>query len=165
MSLSTDYRTAPGGLLGGLGARIGDLYQALGHTLIVSVGLLMTRIGVGLVFWKSAHTKVDSDYNITETTIFLFQEEYQVPLLPPELAAQMATAMELALPLLLWAGLATRLGALGLLGMTVVIQLFVYPNLWTDHIFWAGALVVLIAKGPGIFSLDRLVGPVLIGKA
>lgn len=152
------------GLLGGLGGKIAALYTALGHTLIVSLALLMTRIGAGMVFWKSAHTKIDADYGVTQTTVFLFQEEYQVPVLPPELAATLATYMELSMPVLLWAGLATRLSALALFGMTFVIQFFVYPNLWSDHIFWAGALLILIAKGPGLFSVDQLAGPLLTGK-
>jgi len=152
------------GMLGGIGERVSDIYEKLSHAVIFGLALLMTRIGVGLIFWKSGHTKVDGDYNVTDITVLLFREEYKVPVIPAELAATLATYMELAMPLLIWAGLATRLSALALFGMTFVIQFFVYPNLWHDHIFWAGALLILIAKGPGLFSLDQFVGPILTGR-
>ncbi len=117
---------------------------------------LIARIGVAGVFWRSGQTKVQG-WQITDSTIYLFEEEYALPLLPPEIAAQMAVLAEHLLPILLVLGLASRLGAAGLLAMTVVIQLFVYPGSWPDHFTWAAALVFLIARGPGTFSLDPLI--------
>lgn len=118
---------------------------------------LFARIGVAGVFFRSGQSKV-SGWEITPSTYFLFQEEYKVPLLPPDLAAQTATLAEHVLPVLLVLGLATRLSALGLLGMTVVIQIFVYPNSWPDHALWATALLLLVLRGPGPLSLDHLLG-------
>lgn len=118
---------------------------------------LFARIGVAGVFFRSGQNKV-SGWEITPSTYFLFQEEYKVPLLPPELAAQTATLAEHVLPVLLVLGLATRLSALGLLGMTIVIQIFVYPNSWPDHALWATALLLLVLRGPGPLSLDHLLG-------
>ena len=116
---------------------------------------LFARVGVAGVFFRSGQTKV-SGWEITPSTYFLFQDEYKVPLLPPEVAAQMATLAEHVLPVLLVLGLATRLSALGLLGMTLVIQIFVYPNSWPDHALWAAALLLLVLRGPGPLSLDHL---------
>jgi putative oxidoreductase len=87
----------------------------------------------------------------------LFANEYRVPLLPPELAAYLATAVELTAPILLLLGFATRLAAAAMLGMTLVIQLFVYPENYPDHLLWAGPLLYLILRGPGAFSLDQLI--------
>jgi putative oxidoreductase len=84
----------------------------------------------------------------------LFRDEYQVPLLDAELAARIATIVELGVPPLLFIGLATRLATLPLLGMIGVIQVFVYPNAWSDHLMWAAALVFVLTRGPGVFSLD-----------
>jgi len=114
---------------------------------------LLFRIGVGLVFWRSAQSKLAS----WDTTILLFREEYRVPLLPPELAAYLAATVELTTPILLLLGLATRLGATAMLGMALVIQFFVYPQNYPDHLLWAGPLLYLIARGPGTLSLDHLI--------
>lgn len=118
-----------------------------------AIAPLLMRFGMGLVFWRSAQTKLAS----WDTTLLLFREEYQVPLLPPELAAYLATAVELTAPILLAFGLATRLGAGAMLGMTLVIQLFVYPQSYPDHLLWAGPLVYLILRGPGTLSIDHLI--------
>ena len=91
------------------------------------------------------------------TAVALFADEYQVPLLPPELAAYMAATIELATPVLLVLGLATRPAALVLLGMTTVIEVFVYPQAWPTHIQWAAMLLVLLCRGPGKLSLDHLI--------
>lgn len=111
------------------------------------------RAGMGLVFWRSAQSKLAS----WDTTLLLFKEEYRVPLLPPELAASMATAVELSTPILLVLGLATRFGAAAMLGMTLVIQFLVYPQNYPDHLLWAGPLLYLILRGPGALSLDHLI--------
>lgn len=114
---------------------------------------ILLRFGVGLVFWRSAQSKLAN----WDTTLLLFREEYRVPLLPPELAAYSATAVELTTPILLALGLATRLGAAAMLGMTLTIQLFVYPQSYPDHLLWAGPLVYLILRGAGVLSIDHLV--------
>jgi putative oxidoreductase len=115
---------------------------------------LPLRLGAAVVFWNSAMTKLAN----WDTTIELFTEEYKVPLLPPEIAANMALAVELTTPVLLVLGLLTRPAALVLLGMTAVIEIFVYPLAWPTHIQWAAMLLVLLCRGPGVFSLDHLLG-------
>jgi putative oxidoreductase len=119
----------------------------------VAVAPLLMRFGMGLVFWRSAQTKLAN----WDTTLLLFREEYRVPVLPPELAAYLATAVELTAPVLLAFGLAARLGAGAMLGMTLVIQLFVYPQSYPDHLLWAGPLVYLVLRGPGTLSIDHLI--------
>ncbi len=95
---------------------------------------------------------------IRSATFALFADEYKLPFLSPNVAAYVATAMEFMLPLLLMLGLLTRLSALGLLAMTMVIEIFVYPDAWwTAHAYWVALLIVLIARGPGAISLDRLI--------
>ncbi len=111
------------------------------------------RLAVATVFWNSAMTKL-ANWN---TAIELFTEEYRVPLLPPELAAYMAVSIELTTPALLVLGLATRAASLVLLGMTAVIEVFVYPLAWPTHIQWAAMLLILLCRGPGKLSLDHLV--------
>jgi putative oxidoreductase len=111
------------------------------------------RLAAATVFWTSAMTKL-ANWN---TAVQLFTEEYKVPLLPPELAAYMAVSIELTTPVLLVLGLATRAAALVLLGMTAVIEVFVYPQAWPTHIQWAAMLFVLLCRGPGKLSLDHLV--------
>jgi putative oxidoreductase len=115
---------------------------------------LVLRLGVALVFWRSGLTKLPFG-NLS--TLALFREEYRVPLLPPELAAHLATSIELVAPWLLLSGLGTRLGAAILLAQTVVIQLFVYPEDYPDHLLWAGPLLYLLLRGPGHWSIDRLI--------
>jgi len=117
---------------------------------------LLARVAVANVFWTSGQTKVDGFFHIKDTTFYLFAEEYKVPLLPPDIAAYMATTAEHVFPVLLLVGLASRLSALALLGMTAVIQLFVYPSGWPEHILWATALLLIVARGPGVLSLDHL---------
>lgn len=112
---------------------------------------LAMRIGVGAVFFRSGLLKIDS----WQFTIQLFRDEYRVPLLDPVLAAQITTAVELGIPPLLFVGLATRLATLPLLGIILVIQAFVYPNAWSDHLLWAAALALVLTRGPGVLSLDH----------
>ena len=109
------------------------------------------RIAVATIFWNSAMTKLAN----WQTTVELFTDEYKVPLLPPELAAYMAVTIELTAPVLLVLGLATRPAALILLGMTTVIELFVYPEAWPTHIQWAAMLLVLLCRGAGMLSIDH----------
>ena len=114
---------------------------------------LPLRLAVATDFWNSGMTKL-SDWN---ATLSLFNDEYQVPLLPPELAANLAFAIEVTTPVLLVFGLLTRAAALLLLGMTAVIEIFVYPQAWPTHIQWAAILLVLLCRGAGSFSLDALI--------
>jgi len=133
--------------------------------------LLMLRVGVALVFWKSGLTKVVTTESGTwpalppqmaGSTFSLFESEYMVPLLPPALAAWLAAITELSMSTLLVLGLTSRFAAAALLGMTLVIQVFVYPGNWPDHLFWAGALAIVLTRGPGAISLDTLVRRQLI---
>lgn len=133
--------------------RLADALGALGR-FPLSVLQLLFRLAVGSVFLKAGMTKLAS----WELTIQLFRDEYRVPVLPPETAALMATTFELGCSTLLVAGLATRLAALPLLGMIAVIQLFVYPSAWSEHLVWGSILAFLLTRGPGPISLDRLVG-------
>jgi putative oxidoreductase len=113
---------------------------------------LPLRAAVAVIFWNSAMAKLAN----WDTTIALFTDEYQVPLLPPELAACMAATIELTTPVLLIVGLLTRAAALVLLGMTTVIEVFVYPQAWPTHIQWAAMLLILLCRGPGELSIDHL---------
>lgn len=126
----------------------------IGHDLIA----LAARFALAAVFWLSGRTKVDGLLTVNDTAYTLFREDYKVPLLPPEFAAHMATYAEHLFPLLLVVGLATRLSALGLLGMTAVIQIFVYPDAWPTHLTWAVPMLYLIGRGGGRLSLDGAIG-------
>lgn len=119
----------------------------------LSVPALLFRLGMADVFWQSGQSKLAS----WSTTISLFRDEYRVPVLPPELAAYLAVGVETVAPILLVLGLATRLGAAAMLGMTLAIQLFVYPESWPDHLLWAGPLLYLVVRGPGLLSIDHLI--------
>ncbi len=114
---------------------------------------LAMRVSIGSVFFNSGLLKARS----FEFAVKLFEQEYRLPLLPPELAAQLAMAVEIVVPLFLFAGLATRLATLPLLGMVAVIEILVYPQAWVEHLLWASTLVVLLTRGPGVFSLDHLI--------
>lgn len=117
---------------------------------------LVARVSIAAVFFLSGRTKVEGLLTITEGTFILFRDEYRVPLLPPDVAAVMATGAEHLFPVLLVLGLATRFSALALLGMTLVIELFVYPLGWPTHLLWAAVLLYLLRFGGGRFSLDHL---------
>ena len=120
-----------------------------------SVISIVARIGAAGVFFRSGQTKVNG-FETTDSTYYLFPEEYALPIIPPEIAAHLAVFAEHAFPVLLIIGLATRFSALALLGMTAVIQIFVYPGSWPDHAIWAAALLFIAARGPGFASLDHL---------
>lgn len=143
-----------------------DLCRLIPYSLIALVG----RFSIAAVFWKSGQTKVEGlaiDIvagtfelgwpKLSASAIPLFTEEYKVPLVPPELAAYAAAFAEHLFPLLILLGLATRFSALALLGMTLVIQLFVYPDAYPTHGVWAATLLLLVGKGPGVVALDRLI--------
>jgi putative oxidoreductase len=115
---------------------------------------LFARCATFSVFFRSGMVKL-SDWS---ATLMLFQNEYRVPILPPQVAAYMAASMELGLSTLILLGLFTRVSVAGLLGMVAVIQIFVFPEGWPDHIQWTAFMVFLLARGPGALSLDRLFG-------
>ena len=120
--------------------------------------LLIARLGVAAVFIQSGRTKVEGFLTITPGAYELFRSEYKLPFVPPEIAAHAATYSEHFFPLLLTLGLFTRVGAAGLLAMTAVIEIFVYPDAWPTHLSWAGLLLPLLARGGGAWSLDNLLG-------
>jgi putative oxidoreductase len=131
----------------------------LSTPLFDSLALLLVRISLAGIFWRSGRTKVDegSWLSVSDTAKFLFEEEYNAVPLPPEFAAYMATYAEHLFPLLLVIGLFTRLSALALLGMTMVIQIFVYPEAWWSvHMIWVALALILIVRGGGSLSLDAL---------
>ena len=136
--------------------RIGQINRLADH-LPHDVVALAARIFPAVVFWQSARTKVDG-FTIKDSTYFLFEQVYALPLIPPAIAAQLATVAEHLLPVLLVLGLFARFSALGLLGMTAVIQIFVFPEAWVTHGLWTTALLVVLAQGPGRVSLDHLLG-------
>ncbi|HWV43543.1 DoxX family protein [Pseudorhodoplanes sp.] len=116
----------------------------------------ITRVSVAAVFWRSGQTKVDG-WHVSDATLFLFKDEYKLPLIEPTFAAYLATFAEHLFPVLLLLGLATRLSALALLVMTLVIEIFVYPDAWPTHGTWAACFLLLMAQGPGKLSLDHLI--------
>jgi putative oxidoreductase len=140
------------------------LFERIPHTLIAAIA----RLSIAAVFWNSGQTKVrglainfvTGDFELgwprlSDSAVALFREEYKLPLVPPEVAAVLAASAEHLLPVLLLVGLATRLSATALLGMTLVIQLLVYPGAYATHGTWAALLLLLMARGPGQLSLDH----------
>ena len=119
----------------------------------LSILQFLFRFTIAAVFWNSGQTKIASWL----TTVALFRDEYQVPILPPELAATLAATVELTCPILLVLGLATRLATLPMLGMTFVIEVFVYPENWLEHLTWATTLLFILTRGPGLLSLDHFI--------
>lgn len=117
---------------------------------------LLARGAIAYTFWSSGRSKVSGFLDISDSTFLLFEHEYGVPLIPPNIAAHMATYAEHLFPILLVLGLFTRFAALSLLIMTAVIQLFVYPDAWNVHMWWALAMLYLIRHGGGLVYLDRL---------
>ncbi|KVH46827.1 DoxX family protein [Burkholderia diffusa] len=109
------------------------------------------RLAVATIFWNSAMAKL-ADW---DAALALFRDEYRLPLLPPDSAAYLAVSIELSMPVLLVLGLGARLAAFVLLGMTLVIEIFVYPLAWPTHIQWAAMLLVLLCRGAGTLSVDH----------
>jgi putative oxidoreductase len=127
----------------------------------MSVIQLAGRIGVGVTFFRAGLLK----YQSWEFTVKLFEDEYRVPLLDPAVAARIAMVQELTIPILLFLGLATRVATLPLLGMIAVIQTFVYPNAYNEHLVWGAILLLLLTRGPGVFSLDYLIDEYVLRRA
>jgi len=149
------------------------LFERIPNSLIA----FLARFSIAAVFWNSGQTKVQGlvvnfvsgDFalgwpRLSDSALALFQDEYKLPFVPPELAAPMAAFAEHLFPLLLLFGLATRFSALALLGMTLVIQVFVYPGAYATHGTWAALLLYLMARGPGVFSIDHLLARRQIGR-
>ena len=118
---------------------------------------LAMRVGIAMVFWQSARTKVEGVLTLKQSTFFLFQYEYALPIVPHEIAAYMATYAEHFFPILIVVGFAARFGAAALLMMTLVIQIFVYPGAWATHMLWASLLLYIVARGPGVLSIDHFI--------
>ncbi|MEZ2130211.1 MULTISPECIES: DoxX family protein [unclassified Sinorhizobium] len=117
---------------------------------------LISRLSIGAVFWQSGQTKVEG-WHVTDNAVYLFQTEYKLPLIDPWIAAHLAAFSEHFFPVLLVLGFASRLAALALLGMTLVIEIFVYPDAWPTHGTWAVCFLVIIAGGPGRISIDHFI--------
>ena len=149
-------------------ARLVDTLISWFERIPQSLIALVARFSIAAVFWNSGQTKIEGlainlvngEFklgwpHLSESALSLFEHEYQLPLLPPALAAMMAATAEHVLPLLLLFGLATRFSAAALLGMTLVIQLLVYPGAYATHGTWAAVLLYLMACGPGVLSIDH----------
>ena len=119
----------------------------------LSLILLGMRVAMGFVFFNAGLLK----WNSFDFAVKLFADEYRLPLLPPELAARLAMMVEIGVPLFLFAGLATRLATLPLIAMTLVIVTLVYPASWVESLLWGSVLVMILTRGPGVFSLDHLI--------
>ena len=156
-------RPSAGGLTGLVATAIAAMAR-IPHSLIALLG----RFSIAGIFWKSGQTKiegfeidlVEGSFNLgwprlADSAVYLFREEYRLPLLPPEVAATLAALGEHALPVLILLGLGTRFAALGLLVMTAVTQVLVYPGAWPTHGVWAAVLLWLMARGPGVVSVDH----------
>lgn len=124
------------------------------HDLLASAA----RLSIAAIFFLSGRTKVEGLLKVTPGAIELFRTEYRLPLVPPEIAAHAAAYAEHLFPLLLVLGLATRASAAALLGMTLVIQVFVYPDAWPTHLSWATLLLYLVGRGGGRLAADRALG-------
>jgi putative oxidoreductase len=131
---------------------------ALERWIGLDVVLLVSRVGIAAVFFASGRTKVSGFLTVTDGAVELFRSEYRLPLVDPAFAAHLAAYAEHLFPVLLVLGLATRAAALALLGMTLVIEVFVYPDAWPTHLSWAAPLLLLVARGGGAWSLDRPLG-------
>jgi putative oxidoreductase len=151
-SASPAVAPPPNGLRGRVHA-----INALASHLPLDLVLLAARVFPAVVFWQSARTKVEG-FAIKDSTWALFEHVYALPLIPPAWAAVLATVAEHALPVLLVLGLMARGAVLGLLVMTAVIQIFVFPGAWVTHGLWATAFLVVLALGPGRLSLDHALG-------
>lgn len=164
---STQSTAATSRLPSGPGLWISRLVGLL-ERIPMSLIAFVARFSIAAVFWNSGQTKVEGFVfnlvtgefklglpRLSESAVALFQDEYKLPFIPPEIAAPMAALGEHVFPMLLLIGLATRFSALALLGMTLVIQLFVYPGAYATHGTWAAVLLYLMARGPGSFSLDQ----------
>jgi putative oxidoreductase len=135
-----------------LAPRVAALFDALGRVPL-AVHQVLFRLAIFGVFFRAGLNKLGS----WESTVALFRDEYRVPVLPPDVAAVLATSVEVGCTTLLLLGLATRLATVPLLGMLLTIQLFVYPQAWHEHLVWGSILLFLLTRGGGAISVDRLI--------
>jgi len=150
--MSQSIAAGPRSGLDGLTVRLIEAMGAIPYWFVA----LITRVSIAGVFWQSGQTKVDG-FRVTDLAVELFRSEYRLPLLNPVIGAHLAAFAEHFFPALLVLGLATRFSALALIGMTLVIQIFVYPGAWPTHGTWAACLLILVARGAGSISLDYLI--------
>jgi len=136
----------------GLVKKIIAIFERIPYSLIA----LTARIFPAAVFWQSGQTKLEG-WHVSDNAIYLFREEYKLPLIDPVIAAHLAAFAEHAFPILLVLGIASRFAALALLGMTLVIEIFVYPGAWPTHGTWAACFLIVIARGAGAWSLDHVI--------
>ena len=127
--------------------------RQLAEGIPLSIPQLVARFAIAAVFFRSGQSKLAN----WDLTVQLFQDEYHLPLIPPDVAASMAASFEISCSVLLVLGLLTRVAVLPLLGMTAVIEIFVYPQNWPEHLTWAALLIFLLARGGGAYSLDQIV--------
>ncbi|WNJ78535.1 DoxX family protein [Cedecea neteri] len=132
------------------------LWNRIERSVSDNVLLLIARVGVAAVFFLSGRTKVTGFMTLKPSTYELFRTEYALPLIPYDIAAHLATLAEHTFPVLLVLGLFSRFAATGLMFMTLVIEIFVYPDAWPTHLIWGGLLLLIIARGAGRWSLDRV---------
>lgn len=152
-----DAKTIAETSMGALPVRLAAQAVALLDRIPSWLYALMMRVSIFLVFFMSARTKVEGLITLKESTFVLFQYEYALPIVPYKLAAYLATYSEHTFSILILLGLATRFSALALLGMTAVIEIFVYPEAYAVHLTWAAMLTYLVARGGGALSADRLI--------
>ena len=142
--------------------RLRDAWNRCAARIGAAVGdgalVLVARIALAAIFLQSGRTKVEGWIGVTTSAVELFRTEYRLPIVPPEVAAHLAAWSEHLFPALLVAGLFTRVSALALLAMTLVIQVFVYPDAWPTHLTWATAALYLAGRGGGLLALDRIAG-------
>lgn len=138
---------------------ISKTYVRLLESIPYSFLALCARAFPAAIFWQSGRTKVEG-WAVSDNALTLFREDYRLPLIDPVIAAHLAAAAEHVLPVLLVVGFASRIAAIALLGMTLVIEIFVYPDAWPTHGVWATCLLLIVARGPGALSIDHL----LFGK-
>jgi len=146
----------PGSVAHGLRGTWSTLAERISQLVTHDVLAPIDRVAIGAIFFLSGRTKVDGWLTVNDSAYALFRDEFRLPLIPPEIAANAAAWAEHLFPVLLVLGLFTRLSALSLLGMTLVIQVFVYPDAWPTHLSWAGLLLYLVGRGGGRFSLDHI---------
>jgi len=141
---------------GGFRARWNQAADALAGLITHDLLAVAARLALAAIFFYSGRTKVKGFLTLTDSTYELFRTEYKLPLIEPAVAAHLAAYAEHLFPLLLLLGLATRLSALALLSMTLVIQVFVYPDAWPTHLSWAALTLYLVGRGAGRWSLDHM---------
>jgi putative oxidoreductase len=152
--MTVQAKAQSGGLRGAWNRTAEALDRLISHDLLA----LVARVAIAAIFFLSGRTKVEGVITVSDSAYALFRDEYQVPLIPYDIAAHLATYAEHAFPALLVLGLLTRFAAFALLAMTLVIQVFVYPDAWPTHLAWSGLLLYLAGRGAGAWSADRCLG-------